>query len=59
MEISINNTENKRCIDDLLYVYNMDTFMNVKGYLQKLIDLLYALGYYEDNKSLFPERNTK
>lgn len=41
-------------LDDLLYVYhNKHMFMNEKGYLQKLIELLYNLGYYEDNKSLF------
>lgn len=43
----------KRCLNDLLYVYESDLYMNQKGYLQKLIDLLYKLGYYEDNKSLF------
>ena len=42
-----------RCKDDLLYVFNSNLYMNEKGYLQKLIDLLYKLGYYEDNKSLF------
>ncbi len=41
-------------IDDLLYVYhNKRMFINEKGYLQKLIELLYNLGYYEDNKSIF------
>ena len=38
---------------DLIYVYYMDTYINIKGYLTKLIDMLYKLGYYEDNESLF------
>lgn len=41
-------------IDDLLFIYHdRKMFMNQKGYLQKLVELLYELGYYEDNKSLF------
>lgn len=41
-------------IDDLLFIYhNKKMFMNEKGYLQKLVELLFELGYYEDNKSLF------
>lgn len=41
-------------IDDLLFIYhNKKMFMNEKGYLQKLVELLYELGYYQDNKSLF------
>lgn len=58
MNIEITHVDIKnRVIDDLLYVYNMDTFINVKGYLQKLIDLLYKMGYYENNKTIFSERN--
>lgn len=58
MDIVVTHAEvNKRVIDDLLYVYEMDTYINIKGYLQKLIDLLNKLGYYEDNKTIFPERN--
>ena len=53
--IKIQDTPSYRCIKDLLAVYNADTYPNIKGYLQKLIDLLYNLGYYEDNKSLFPD----
>lgn len=44
-----------RVISDLLYVLNSDCYINEKGYLQKLIDLLYNLGYYENNESLFNE----
>lgn len=41
-------------IDDLLFIYHdRKMFMNQKGYLQKLVELLYELGYYENNKSLF------
>lgn len=44
----------KRVIADLLYVYNNKSmYINEKGYLQKLIELLYELGYYNSNKSLF------
>ena len=58
MNIEITHAEvKKRVIDDLLYVYNMDTYINIKGYLQKLIDLLNKMGYYEDNKTIFSERN--
>lgn len=53
--IQINDTARYRCISDLLIVYKSDTYMNIKGYLQKLIELLYEMGYYEDNKSLFPK----
>lgn len=57
MNIEITHAEvNKRVIDDLLYVYEMDTYINIKGYLQKLIDLLYKMGYYENNKTIFSER---
>lgn len=55
MTSKISDTARFRCINDLIFVYNMDTFINIKGYLQKLIDLLYKLGYYEDNKSIFEE----
>ena len=44
-----------RCQNDLLKIYYSDTFINVKGYLQKLVDLLYNLGYYKDNETLFPK----
>lgn len=38
---------------DLLYIYNSNFYINEKGYLQKLVELLYKLGYYKNNKSLF------
>ena len=59
MKIKVSNleTERQRAVSDLLEIYYMDTFINVKGYLQKLVDNLYELGYYEDNESIFLERN--
>lgn len=43
----------RRCCEDLLYVYNSNMYINEKGYLTKLIDLLYELDYYKYNESLF------
>lgn len=43
--------ENLRCIKDLFKVYNSNLYINEKGYLQKLIDILYKRGYYKDNES--------
>lgn len=43
----------RRCTEDLLYVYNSKMYINEKGYLTKLIDLLYDLDYYKYNESLF------
>lgn len=46
--------EQEYAIKDLIEVYkNNNMFINQKGYLQKLIELLYDLGYYKDNKSIF------
>lgn len=42
-----------RCRRDLLRVYNSSSYINEKGYLTKLIDLLFELDYYKDNESLF------
>jgi len=47
--------ENSRAISDLIIIFNSSCYINEKGYLQKLIDLLYQLGYYENNESLFNE----
>lgn len=41
---------------DLLKIYQSNLYINEKGYLQKLVDLLYKLGYYEDNESIFALR---
>ena len=43
----------RRCTEDLLFVYNSKMYINEKGYLTKLIDLLYNLDYYKYNESLF------
>lgn len=59
MIVRIGDAPKTRCIKDLLYIYAMDTYPSVKGYLQKLVDLLYKLGYYEDNKSLFSQQESK
>lgn len=42
-----------RACNDLLRVYNSKSYINEKGYLTKLIDLLFELDYYKDNESLF------
>lgn len=57
MNIPIRNFEDiSRCKADLLRVFNSDMYINEKGYMQKLIDLLYKLGYYENNESIFLTR---
>lgn len=55
MNLTINDNceENRRCSEDLLYVFNSKMYINEKGYLTKLIDLLYDLDYYKNNESLF------
>lgn len=53
--IQINESEKFRAVNDLLMIYKADTYTNIKGYLQKLVDLLYDLGYYKDNETLFPK----
>lgn len=48
---------NNRCISDLLSIYhNKKMYINEKGYMQKLIELLYNMGYYIDNKSIFLDK---
>lgn len=53
MIIKVDSAENQNVINDLLYVYNSRCFINEKGYLTKLIDLLAELGYYKHNETLF------
>ena len=49
--------EDKRAINDLLFIANnKKMYINEKGYLQKLVDLLYNLGYYSFNESIFLTR---
>lgn len=45
--------EESRCIRDLLHNANSGDYINEKGFKQKLIDLLFKLGYYEHNESVF------
>lgn len=45
--------ENRRCINDLLRNAHSKQYCNERGFRQKLIDLLYRLGYYESNESIF------
>lgn len=42
-----------RCIKDLLHNANSNEYCNEKGFKQKLIDLLYKLGYYKNNETVF------
>ncbi len=42
-----------RAKSDLIYILKSDMYINEKGYLQKLVELLFNLGYYKDNESLF------
>lgn len=53
MLVKINDNSRSRAVNDLLDVYYSDRYINEKGYLQKLIDLLFNLGYYDNNKTLF------
>lgn len=43
----------ERAKADLIYIFNSDMYINEKGYCQKLVELLFNLGYYIDNESLF------
>lgn len=54
---TVESIEDQRGLSDLIVVYKMDTFMSVKGYLQKLIDLCHEWGYYKDNESIFVKTN--
>lgn len=47
------NIEMLRALNDLLWVYNSQCYINEKGYLQKLVELSYKFGYYRTNKTLF------
>lgn len=53
MLVRINDVPSTRALNDLLEVYYSDRYINEKGYLQKLIDLCFKMGYYENNKTLF------
>ena len=42
-----------RCVRDLIYNANSNDYINEKGFKQKYIDLLYHLGYYKSNETVF------
>lgn len=46
-------TPEEKCIKDLLKNANSYEYCNERGFKQKLIDILYNLGYYNDNESVF------
>lgn len=46
-------TEESRAMSDLARNANSNEYMNEKGFKQKYIDLMYKLGYYKDNESVF------
>lgn len=46
-------TEESRAMSDLARNANSNDYMNEKGFKQKYIDLMYKLGYYKDNESVF------
>lgn len=52
-------TQRKRCIRDIITVYNSDRFTNVKNNTLRTIDLLYHLGYYKDSESFFTDQEIK
>lgn len=43
----------QRCIKDLVRNANSKEYCNERGFRQKYIDLLFQLGYYKDNESIF------
>lgn len=45
--------EELRAMRDLLQNAHSNDYNSEKGFKQKLIDLLYKLGYYKDNESVF------
>lgn len=53
MNIEIEDIPSLRFQKDLLYIAKSNMYINEKGYLQKLVDLLYKTGYYNDNESYF------
>lgn len=47
----------RRAINDLIRNANSKQYCNERGFRQKYIDLLYHLGYYETNESIFESVN--
>lgn len=57
MDSSTSEIERQRAIRDLVFVKDHPKmYINQKGYLQKTIDILFRLGYYKINKTIFEER---
>lgn len=48
-------TPEQRAQADLLRNASSKAYCNERGFIQKLIDNLYKLGYYKDNESVFVE----
>lgn len=53
--VKYHNSPESRAIRDLFRNMNDKAYENIKGNRQKLIDLLYKLGYYECNESIYSE----
>lgn len=61
LKIDINGGEKiaadkKRAIKDLIRIYESNLYINEKGYLNKLVDLLWGMGYYINNETIFKEQ---
>ena len=53
------NSPQARCMRDLMRNANSNDYMNEKGFKQKYIDLMYQLGYYELNETVFSQVKEK
>lgn len=51
--------EEQRAMSDLNRNANSNEYMNEKGFKQKYIDLMYKLGYYKDNETVFSQVKEK
>lgn len=58
-EITPMSEQRKRCIQDIITVYNSNVFTNVKNNTMRTIDLLFKLGYYENSESFFSDKEIK
>lgn len=53
------NSPERRAQRDLMYNANSKDYINEKGFKQKYIDLMYKLGYYKTNETVFSDRKEK
>lgn len=53
MQGDVLDIEKTRCMADLIRNANSKDYTGVKGFKQKYIDLMFKLGYYKDNKSIY------